>query len=164
MTGRFEHFDARPGGSSTTFDLVLKNNPTFIANTAKHYLFIQEIGDQVANYLARGRAGFHELLTDFVTGKGTLEQKDWAWDELFAFVKRRRRRRCAIGCLAHAGRWRRYVMATMSPRSESLRPRGAPLGEIMDVRRIYSTSAGVRRTLNHQPKSEPTSADEVLAF
>jgi hypothetical protein len=87
MTGRFDHFDARPGGSSTTFDLVLKNNPTFIANTAKHYLFIQEIGDQVANYLARGRAGFHELLTDFVTGKGTLEQKDWAWEELFAFVK-----------------------------------------------------------------------------
>ena len=43
---------------STTFDLVLKNNPTFIANTAKHYLFIQEIGDQIGDYLARGRAGF----------------------------------------------------------------------------------------------------------
>jgi hypothetical protein len=52
----------------------------------------------------------------------------------------------------------------MSPRSESLRLQGAPLGEIMDVRRIYSTSAKVRRTLNHQPKSEPTSADEVLAL
>ena len=59
---------------STTFDLVLKNNPTFIANTAKHYLFIQEIGDHVGDYLARGKAGFHELLTDFLTGKGTLEQ------------------------------------------------------------------------------------------
>ena len=42
---------------STTFDLVLKNNPTFIANTAKHYLFIQEIGDHVGDYLARGRSG-----------------------------------------------------------------------------------------------------------
>src|SRR5690349_13282772 len=31
--------------NSTTFDLVLKNSPTFIANTAKHYLFIQEIGN-----------------------------------------------------------------------------------------------------------------------
>ena len=72
---------------STTFDLVLKNNPTFIANTAKHYLFIQEIGDRVGDYLARGRAGFRELLTDFLTGKGTLEQEDWAWEELFAFVK-----------------------------------------------------------------------------
>jgi hypothetical protein len=37
-----------------------------------------------------------------------------------------------------------------------------PLGEIMDVRRIYSASAKVRRTLNHQPQTEPTSADEVL--
>ena len=33
-----------------------------------------------------------------------------------------------------------------------------------DVQRIYSASAKVRRTLNHQPKSEPTSADEVLAL
>ena len=37
-----------------------------------------------------------------------------------------------------------------------------PLGEIMDVRRISSASAKVRRTLNHQPQTEPTSADEVL--
>ena len=39
------------------------------------------------HYLARGKAGFHELLTDFLTGKGTLEQADWAWDELLAFVR-----------------------------------------------------------------------------
>jgi hypothetical protein len=38
------------------------------------------------------------------------------------------------------------------------------LGEIMDVRRIYSASAKVRRTLNRQPHTEPTSADEVLAL
>jgi len=37
-----------------------------------------------------------------------------------------------------------------------------PLGEIMNVRRIYSSSAKVRRTLNHQPQTEPTSADSVL--
>jgi hypothetical protein len=72
---------------SATFDLVLKSNPTFIANSAKHYLFIQEIGDQVADYLGCARAGFHELLADLVTGKGALEQEDWAWQELFAFVK-----------------------------------------------------------------------------
>jgi hypothetical protein len=29
----------------------------------------------------------HERLTDFLTGKGRLEQSDWAWDDLFAFVK-----------------------------------------------------------------------------
>jgi hypothetical protein len=39
-----------------------------------------------------------------------------------------------------------------------------PLGEIMDVRRVYTTSAKVRRTLNHQPQREPASADEVLAW
>ena len=72
---------------SATFDLVLKNNPVFVANTAKHYLVLQEIGNNVPQYLARGKTGFHELLTDFVTGKGTFEQSDWAWDELFAFVK-----------------------------------------------------------------------------
>ena len=65
---------------STTFDLVLKNNPIFIANTARHYLFIQELADETPEYLARGRAGFHELLTDFLTGRGTLGvQRDWAW-------------------------------------------------------------------------------------
>ena len=37
-----------------------------------------------------------------------------------------------------------------------------PMGEIMDVRRIYTASAKVRRTLNHQPQREPASADEVL--
>ena len=46
-----------------TFDLVLKNNPIFLANTAKPYLFIQEIVDKAASYLARGKAGFRELLT-----------------------------------------------------------------------------------------------------
>ena len=39
-----------------------------------------------------------------------------------------------------------------------------PLGEIMQVRRIYSASAKVRRTLNHQPQTEPASADEVLPY
>jgi hypothetical protein len=39
-----------------------------------------------------------------------------------------------------------------------------PLGEIMHVRRIYSASAKVRRTLNHQPQTEPASADEVLPY
>ena len=72
---------------STTFDLVLKNNPIFIANTARHYLLIQEVVNDSPKYLARGKAGFHELLTDLLTGKGTFERSDWAWDELFAFVR-----------------------------------------------------------------------------
>jgi hypothetical protein len=32
-----------------------------------------------------------------------------------------------------------------------------------EVRRIYAASAKVRRTLKHQPQTEPNSADEVLA-
>jgi hypothetical protein len=37
-----------------------------------------------------------------------------------------------------------------------------PLGEIMQVRQIYTTSARIRRELNNQPLAEPKSADEVL--
>jgi hypothetical protein len=37
-----------------------------------------------------------------------------------------------------------------------------PMGEIMDVRRIYTASARVRRELNGQPLAEPTNPDEVL--
>ena len=70
-----------------TFDLVLKNSPFFVANTAKHYLFIEELGNDLPKYLTRGQQGFHEFLNDFVTGKGTLRPEEWAWKELFAFVK-----------------------------------------------------------------------------
>jgi len=66
---------------------MLKNSPTRIAKTAKQYLCIQGISTESAKYLARGKTGFHELLTKLLTGKGTLEQSEWAWDEMFAFVK-----------------------------------------------------------------------------
>jgi hypothetical protein len=246
---------------STTFDLVLKNNPIFIANTAKHYLLIQEISTDVPKYLARGKAGFHELLTDFLTGKGMFEQADWAWDELFAFVRAATQTPVRNPLLTTfwtmaAVRHGDYVakirvapaadsaarvihsqldlhsrpdvfyptlvdelqarafdfdlqvqlctdLNTMPvndvtvewpeklspfvtvgrvhlPRQDISGPENAeksdalafnqwrvtaehrPLGEIMDVRRIYTASAKVRRTLNHQPQTEPTSADEVL--
>jgi len=242
---------------------VLKNNPIFIANTAKHYLFIQEVGDQVGDYLARGRAGFHELLTDFVTGKGTLEQQDWAWEEMFAFVKaatqtpvrnpllstywtmaavRHGEHVAKIRVTPAAGNTEKAIhhhldlssapdvfgpalvdelqshafdfdlqvqlctdltampvndstvewpeklspFVTMGrvrlPRQDISRPENVekgdalafnqwrvtadhrPLGEIMDVRRVYTASAEARRALNHQPQREPTSADEVLAW
>src|SRR4029079_19141500 len=72
---------------SASFDLVLKNNPIFIANTARRYLVLQAIANDGPKYLARGPAGFHELLRDWVTGNGEFEPSDWAWDEMFAFVK-----------------------------------------------------------------------------
>ena len=248
---------------ATTFDYVLKNNPTFIANTAKHYLFIQEIGDQVGTYLERGKPGFRDLLNDYLTGKGTLEQDDWAWEELFAFVKTATQTPVRNPVLSTywtmaAVRHGDYVakvrvapvadsaekalhhhldlstgpdvfgptlveelqsnafdfdlqvqlctdLAAMPvndatvewpeklspyvtvgrvhiPRQDISRPEDVekgdalafnqwrvtadhrPMGEIMDVRRVYTTSAWVRRTLNNQPQREPTSADEVLAL
>ena len=245
---------------ATTFDYVLKNNSTFIANTAKHYLFIQEIGDQVGAYLERGKTGFHDLLNDFLTGKGTLEQQDWAWEELFAFVKQASTpvrnpllsTYWTMGAVRHGDyvakirvapapesaanaihreldlnsgpdvygptlvdelqarafdfdlqvqlctdldampvndvtvEWPEKLSPFVSvgrvhlPRQDISGPENfekgdtlafnqwrvtsdhRPLGEIMDVRRIYSASAKVRRTLNHQPQTEPTSVDEVL--
>jgi hypothetical protein len=251
--------DEEPG--SNTYDLVLKNRPTFIANTAKHYLFIQEIGDTVGDYLLKGKEGFHELMTDFVTGKGTLSQRDYAWDELFAFIKAaiqtpvRNPLADAYTTMASVRHGDYIAKVRVNPAAETaakltrqeldlksgpdvfgpaliedlklseydfdlqvqlstdldkmpvndatvewpealspyvtvgrvhlprqdisgtlaseqcdalafnqwrVRPEHRPLGEIMDVRRIYSTSARVRRELNHQPPGEPASADDVL--
>jgi hypothetical protein len=248
---------------STTFDLVLKNSPVFIANTAKHYLFIEEITTDLAGYLARGKAGFHALLTDFLTGRGTLDQPDWAWEELLAFVKavsqipltnpllttywsmaasrhgdHVAKIRVAPATASAAKVIHREVDLTTGPdvfhpvlvdellagsfdfdlqiqlctdldampvntvtvewpeklspfvtvgrvhipRQDISRPENVekgdalafnqwrvtaehrPLGEIMDIRRIYSASAWVRRTLNQQPQTEPVSADSVLPY
>jgi hypothetical protein len=245
---------------ANTFDLVLKNNPTFVANTAKHYLVLQEIGNDTAKYLARGKTGFRELLTDLLTGKGTFEQSDWAWEELFAFVKARQtpirnpllstywtmaavrhgdyvaklRVAPVADSAAHAihreldltsgadvfgpalvdelqarafdfdlqvqlctdlekmpvndstVEWPEQLSPFVTvgrvhiPRQDisgskhvekgdalafnqwRVTAEHRPLGEIMQVRQIYSASAKVRRTLNHQAQTEPTSADDVL--
>jgi hypothetical protein len=245
--------------ASTTFDLVLKNNPTFIANTAKHYLFIQEIGNDSLTYLSRGKEGFHELLTDLLTGKGTLPKEEWAWEEMFAFVKAATQTPVrnplistywTMAAVRHGDFVAKVRVAPTSVDSsalvhpdldinsgpdvfgpalaDELRARAfdfdlqvqlctdleampvndstvewpehlspfvtvgrvrlpqqdiaanfekgdalafnqwrvtdehRPLGEIMQVRRIYSTSAKVRRTLNHQRQTEPVSIDDAL--
>jgi hypothetical protein len=225
-------------------------------------MVLQEVGNDSAKYLARGKAGFRELLTDLLTGKGTFEQSDWAWEEMFAFVKAAQtpvrnpllstywtmaavrhgdyvakvRVAPAADSAAHAVhqeldltsgpdvfgpaladelRARAFAFdlqiqlctdldvmpvndstvewpETLSPfvtvgrvhipsqdisgpenpeKGDALAfnqwrvtAEHRPLGEIMQVRRIYSASAKVRRMLNHQPQIEPTSADEVLPF
>jgi hypothetical protein len=246
---------------STTFDLVLKNNPVFICSTAKHYVFVEEIANDLPHYLAGGTAGFHKLLTDLLTGKGTLKQPDWAWEELLEFVRASTQTPVRNPLLTTywtmaAVRHGDYVAKIrVAPDAESAthaihgtldltsgpevyRPTLAdelqarafdfdlqvqlctdldampvndatvewseklspfvtvgrvhlprqnisgpanleksdalafnqwrvtsvhrPVGEIMHVRRIYSASAKVRRTLNHQPQTEPASADSVL--
>lgn len=246
--------------NSTTFDLVLKNNPVFVANTAKHYLVLQELGNNLPNYVARGKAGFHQFLTDFVTGKGTFEKSDWAWDELFAFVKAaqtpvRNPLLTTFWTMAAVRHGEYVAKVRVAPVPENttrvihreldLRSRPdvfyptlvdelqasafdfdlqiqlctnleampvndttvewpeklspyvtvgrvhiprqdisgtensekadalafnqwrvteahRPLGEIMQVRRIYTASAKLRRTINHQPQTEPARADDVL--
>jgi hypothetical protein len=246
---------------SNTFDLVLKNNPNFVANTASHYVVLQEVGNDSGKYLARGKEGFRELLTDLLTGKGTFEQSDWAWEEMFAFVKAatqtpvrnpllntywtmaavRHDEYIAKVRVAAAAENAEHVIhrevdlksaadvfgpmladelrarafdfdlqvqlcadldampvndATVAwpetlspfvtvghvhiPRQDIAEAQGSqaadalafnqwrvteqhrPMGEIMDVRRIYTASARIRRELNGQPLTEPTSADEVL--
>jgi hypothetical protein len=245
---------------SNTFDLILKNIPIFICNTAEHYVFVQEIANDLPRYLAGGSAGFRQLLTDFLTGKGTLKQPDWAWEELLAFVKTVHTpvrnlllsTYWSMGAVRHgdyvakirvapaaesathvihgdldltsgpdvfhpalaAGLQARAFdfdlqvqlctdLAAMPvndvtvewperlspfvtvgcvhlPRQDISGPENfekgdalafnqwrvtadhRPLGEIMNVRRIYSASAKVRRTINHQPQTEPISADSVL--
>ena len=69
-----------------TFDYNTINMPVFFCNTVGHYLFIQQLFTDAATYFARGKAGIHQLLTEYLTGKGTLAQNDWAWDELLAFL------------------------------------------------------------------------------
>jgi hypothetical protein len=245
---------------SATFDLVLKNNPVFVSSTAKHYLVLQEVGNDSIKYLARGKTGFRELLTDLLTGRGTFEQSDWAWEEMFAFVKAAQlpvrnpvvSTYWTMGVVRHGdyiAKLRvapvedgaaRVIHRELDLRSgpdvfgpalaDDLRARAfdfdlqvqlcadldampvndamvewpeklsafvtvgrvhiprqdisgslnsekcdalafnqwrvtsdhQPLGEIMKVRQIYSASAKMRRTLNHQPQNEPASAGEVL--
>jgi hypothetical protein len=247
---------------ATTFDLVLKNTPVFIANTARHYLFIEEIANDAPTYLARGMLGLHQLLSDFLTGKGTLQQPDWAWDELLAFLRALANPArhpllstyWSMGAMRH-GEYIAKIRVAPSPHTaeQVLRPaidlstgsdvfhtalaseldkqsydfdlqvqlctdltampvneltvewpekmspfvtvgrvhiprqevsgvdgdnfdradalafnqwrvtaEHAPLGEIMHVRKIYTTSAKVRRVLNHQPQAEPTSPEAAL--
>ncbi|WP_432169857.1 catalase family protein [Streptomyces sp. 1222.5] len=71
---------------SGTFDYALINAPVFFCNTVEHYLFIQELFLNTSAYFSQGRAGVHRFYADFVTGKGTLPQDDWAWDEFLAYL------------------------------------------------------------------------------
>jgi hypothetical protein len=70
-----------------TFDYAAIDAPIFFCNTVEHYLFIQELFLEAPAYFAQGTPGRHRFFKDFVTGKGTLDEDQWAWEELFAFLK-----------------------------------------------------------------------------
>ena len=70
-----------------TFDYANINAPVFFCNTVEHYLFIQELFIEASAYFAQGAPGRHRFYKDFVTGKGTLDPDNWAWDEFLAFLR-----------------------------------------------------------------------------
>jgi hypothetical protein len=70
-----------------TFDYANINAPVFFCNTVEHYLFIQDLFIDAPRYFAQGTSGRHRFYHDFVTGKGTLDQNHWAWDEFLAFLR-----------------------------------------------------------------------------
>jgi hypothetical protein len=69
-----------------TFDYANINAPIFFCNTVAHYTFIQELFFEAPAYFAQGTPGEHRFYRDYVTGKGTLNPDQWAWDELLAFL------------------------------------------------------------------------------
>jgi hypothetical protein len=71
---------------SATFDYANIDAPVFFCNTVEHYLFIQDLFVEAPAYFVQGAPGRHRFYTDFLTGKGTLDQDHWAWDELLAFL------------------------------------------------------------------------------
>jgi hypothetical protein len=70
-----------------TFDYANINGPIFFANTVDHYLFIQDLFLHAPDYFSQGKPGIHRFFSDFITGKGTLDQEAWAWDEFLALLR-----------------------------------------------------------------------------
>jgi hypothetical protein len=71
-----------------TFDYANIDAPVFFANTIEHYAeFIQPLFLYAPTYFAQGKVGAHRFFRDFVTGKGMLDQDNWAWDEFLAFAR-----------------------------------------------------------------------------
>ena len=70
-----------------TFDYANINAPVFFCSTVEHYLFVQQLFVEAPAYFAQGTVGLHRFYTDYLTGKGTLDQDHWAWDELLAFLR-----------------------------------------------------------------------------
>jgi hypothetical protein len=69
------------------------NYPIFFANTVEHYIFIQRLGASAGtvpppNQLPEERRRLTaKFLNAFVTGMGTLDPENWAWEELAAIAQ-----------------------------------------------------------------------------
>ncbi|WP_406433018.1 catalase family protein [Streptomyces sp. NBC_01589] len=71
---------------SRTFDYNTINAPVFFCNSVQHYLFIQDLFLRAGEYFAEGKRGRHRFYRDYVTGKGTLGEDDWVWEEFLTFL------------------------------------------------------------------------------
>ena len=116
---------------SRTFDYAMINFPIFFANTVEHYIFVAEgrrsghrptTSDRTAAGAASAIARF---LHDFITGMGTLEPENWAWEELAAIAQFAQIPFINL-LLSTYGRWGLCGMATMSPSFASRRSRNSP--------------------------------------
>lgn len=79
---------------SGTFDYNLINHPVFFVNTVEHYVFVDPLFLEASKAPAdetpaMARARFHQLLYDYLTGRGTLSPEEWLWEELFAYLSMR---------------------------------------------------------------------------
>ncbi len=78
---------------STTFDYAMINYPIFFANSIEHYIFIQRLGANAGaipptnQTPAERQARIAKFLHAFITGLGTLEPENWAWEELAAIAQ-----------------------------------------------------------------------------
>jgi hypothetical protein len=78
---------------SQTFDYAMINYPIFFANTVEHYIFVLRVGAQATapssptELPQERRARIARFLHDFVTGQGTLDPENWAWEELAAIAQ-----------------------------------------------------------------------------
>lgn len=78
---------------SATFDYAMINYPIFFANTVEHYIFVLRVGAQATapppptELPQERRARIGRFLHDFVTGQGTLDPENWAWEELAAIAQ-----------------------------------------------------------------------------
>jgi predicted DNA-binding ribbon-helix-helix protein len=78
---------------SNTFDYAMINFPIFFANTVEHYIFVLRVGAQATAPASptelpqERRARIARFLHDFVTGQGTLDPENWAWEELAAIAQ-----------------------------------------------------------------------------
>jgi hypothetical protein len=63
------------------------------ANTVEHYIFVLKVGAQATapppptELPQERRARISRFLHDFITGMGTLEPENWAWEELAAIAQ-----------------------------------------------------------------------------